>query len=166
MIALQVGIIVFLSLVLAVVCYDDYRKRIIARKTAHLNRFWNEHQDRRKSVRLDTQLDVLYETIPNHLSLKRNSVSKNISLGGINLALNEKLQTGTMIKMQFGLPDARRLIAVQGEVVWVKEIAQRFTREKQERFFSTGIKFTQIKREDGAALSSFINQRTKNGEGG
>lgn len=168
MIAVQIGIIVFLLIVLVMLYQDESRKRKLSRKSARLNRFWapahsatGTEKERRKSVRINTEIDVLYESISNTKAPKQFSKSRNISVGGINLALNEKLFLGTRLQMQLNIPQSLRPVFVQGEIVWVKEISLRFTKEKRERFFATGIKFTQMKPEDEDALRSFINQRVK-----
>ena len=160
MIGVQVGIIVFLLSILAIVCHDEYKKRKLARKSVKLSRFWNGSKERRKSVRIDTACDVLYEIAAQTKSTQHSSVTRNISVGGINLALSEKLFPGTILKIQLNIPGGSALF-VQGKVVWVKEIAERFSDQQERRFFTTGIQFTQMARKSEAILKDFIKQRMK-----
>ncbi len=159
MIAIQIGIIVFLLLVLGLLYQDERRRENLSRKSARLNRFWDPGKERRKATRIDTEVDVLYDVLTGKGSKAQLSKSRNLSLGGINLALREKLFPGTVLKMQLNIPQSPQPIFVQGEIVWVKEISHKFTNERKERFFATGIKFIQISPEDEGILRRFISQR-------
>ena len=161
--AIQIGLIVFLLFILAVIYQDEYRKKRLARKTAKADRFWDSGKERRQQVRIDTEVDVSYEIVSGTSTHKRTSISRNISLSGINLALNEKLLPGTDLNLQLDLPQGVKPIFVQGKIVWVKEISERLTRQKkEERFFATGIQFTQMSPRDESLLHSFIDQHIKN----
>ncbi len=161
MVAIQIGIIIFLIFVLAIICQDEYRKRRLTRKSARLSKFWNNTGERRRNFRINTELDVLYEVVSNEVIQKRNSMSRNISLGGINLALNEKLVPDTTLRLEFNIPKRPKPIFTQGKIVWVEERLEKLRSQKEERFFTTGIKFTQMKPEDEAALYAFIKQNSK-----
>lgn len=151
-------------LVLIIIYQDEYRKRILAKKSAKLNRFWNKGKDRRKTLRLNTELDVLYEVVSGNTAQKQLSMSRNISLGGINLALNEKLLPETILDLQLNIPNSTRSVFVQGKIVWVKEISKRFIKQKEQRLFATGIKFTRMKPNDETTLHNFINGKIKGGQ--
>lgn len=90
-------------------------------------------------------------------------MSRNISLGGMNLALNEKLLPGTTLQLQLDIPESPKPIFAQGEIVWTKEISEKFTRQKEQRLFATGIKFIQVRADDETVLHNFINQKLRNG---
>jgi c-di-GMP-binding flagellar brake protein YcgR len=161
MVAIQIGIIIFLLLVLGVLYQDERKRKDLARKSARLDRFWDAGKERRKSTRIDTEVDVRYDVLADKGPKAQLSKSRNLSLGGINLALEEKLFPGTVLKMQLNVPQSPDPIFVQGEIVWVKQISEKFTNEGKERFFATGIKFTQISPEDEKVLRRFISQRLK-----
>ncbi|GAG15733.1 unnamed protein product, partial [marine sediment metagenome] len=129
---------------------------------AKLNGFWDKGEERRRDFRVNTEIDVLYEVVSAGLSKKQASMGKNISLGGIRLALNEKLLLDTVLKLQFSISTNPKPIFTLGRIVWIKEASESSTGQKEERLFATGIKFTQISPEDEAALRSFINQKVKN----
>ena len=162
MIAIQIGIIIFLVSVLAIIYLDGHKKRQFARKSVKLDRFWEKDKDRRKSLRINTKLDVSYEVVSDGRTLKHTSVSRNISAGGINLALNEKLVPGTTLYLQLNIPQSPKAIFAYGQIVWAEEISGKFSGQGGERLFSTGIKFTHVKPGDATALRDFINQRIRN----
>lgn len=165
MILIQIGIIIFLFLILAVIYQDEYKKRKLNRKSARLNRFWTSAhppgKERRKTLRINAEIEVLYEVASANAVRKVNSISRNISLGGINLALNEKLFPGTILKLQLNIPERSRPIISQGEIVWVKETPKKFMSQKEQRIFATGIKFIQMDPKDETDLNRFITQRIK-----
>ncbi|MBN3038491.1 MAG: PilZ domain-containing protein [Candidatus Omnitrophica bacterium] len=167
MIAIQIGIIIFLVLVLAIILQDEYKKKKLTRKRAKTHRFWKNGtgvpgSERRKSVRIDTDIDVLYEVVSGEKLNRQSSMARNISAGGINLALNEKLLPETALRLELDLPQAPHPIMTQGKIVWVKEISERFIMQKTERYFSTGIKFIEMNEQDLNILQNFINHHVKN----
>lgn len=166
MIAIQIGVIIFLLLILTVVYQDERRKRRLARKSAKVNTFWNENKDRRKTPRISIEIDVLYEILSGSAAGKQNSRSRDISMGGIGLTLNEKLFPGTVLSLQLNIAQSHRPIFTQGEIVWVKELFKKNPAQKGQRLFGAGIRFTKIEPEDKAALSSFISRGAKNTQGG
>ncbi len=166
MIMIQIGVIIFLLFILVIIYQEEYRERRLARKSAKVNSFWNGSRDRRKTPRISIEIDVLYEILSGNAAGKQNSRSRDISMGGIGLKLNEKLLPGTILGLQLNIAQSHRPIFAQGEVVWVKEIFKKNTTQKGQRFFGAGIKFTKIEPEDEVALSSFINRGAKNTQGG
>lgn len=162
MITLQIGIIIFLLFILLIVYQDERRKKRLTRKSTRLDRFWDGGKERRKSLRIDTAIDVAYEVVSSNIARKCSSISRNISLGGINLALDEKLLPGTALRLQLNIPARPRPVFTEGRIVWVKEISKKFTTEKEQRLFAAGIEFTRMNPGDEVALHKFINQRTKN----
>jgi c-di-GMP-binding flagellar brake protein YcgR len=160
---IQIGVIIFLLLILVIIYQDEYRKRRLVRKSTKLRKFWSqEDRNRRKYHRVDTEIDVLYEILSNNKVIPKGaSLTRNLSLGGVNLALSEKLFPGTILKLQLNLPQSTHSIFVQGKVIWIKEIYERFTRKDSKRYFATGIQFLQLSLEDEIILRSFISQRTK-----
>jgi len=161
MIAVQIGIVIFLLVILLIVYQDERRKKRLERKSAKLSRFWEAGKERRKSVRIDTELNVAYEVVADKSALRRSSVTRNISVGGVNLALDEKLFPGTTLELELSLPQRPRPVLVQGKIVWLKEISPKFGRKKEQRFFAAGIQFTRINAQDEAALKDFISRKIK-----
>ncbi|MCQ9208168.1 MAG: PilZ domain-containing protein [Omnitrophica bacterium] len=162
MIPFQIGLIIFLIFILAIVYQDERRKRGSSRKSARLSKLWHDDKDRRKDTRINTKIDVLYEVSSGSTIRKRASMSRNISLGGVNLALNEKLLPGTRLSLQLNIPKKTKPLFTDGEIVWVKEVTEKSPEQKEQRLFATGIKFIYINPADKTMLHSFINQKVKN----
>jgi len=162
MLAIQIGLIVFFLFILGLICHDEYKKKRLSRKSVALDRFWHKLEERRQKVRINTQLGVLYEVLVDKKNRKYNSISRNISLGGVNLVLNEKLSSGTELRLQLDLPDEHKPVLTCGRVVWVKEISDKLSKQKKdERLFSTGIQFTHITVKDEKSLCRFIDHHIK-----
>lgn len=162
-----VAVIIFLICVLTIIYQDEYIRKKLERKSTVLKRFWrsnNKSGERRKSIRINTQIEVLYEIVSNVKPQRWASITRNISLGGINLALNEKLFPGTILRLQLNIPKRTHPIFTQGEIVWVKKISVSFTKDTQTVSFATGIKFVQLNPKDELALKEFIGYRIKDGE--
>lgn len=167
LIAFQIGIIVFLASLLIIVYQDERRKLKLGRKSAKLNSFWSQNRegkDRRKSIRINAEINVLYEVISGETIQRRVSLSRNISLGGINLALDEKLFPGAVLNLELSVPKVARPIFIQGKVVWIEEISGKVIGQNEGRTFASGIQFIQIKPEAEAVLNNFINQSIKDGQ--
>lgn len=158
MLVVQIGIIVFLILLLAVVNAEERKRRRQGKKSAKSNELWGETAERRQTIRIDTELEVLYEVITQTSSNNhKSSVCKNVGMGGINLLLNEKLLPQTKMRLQLNLPGQTKAIFTEGEVVWEKEMTQGTAQsDETERFFSEGICFVHIKKEDKEILNNFI----------
>lgn len=165
MIALQIGLIVFFLFILAIIYQEERRRRREEKKPTKFNRVWPSGKEKRKSIRLDTEIDVLYEVYSGKVSAKRSSISRNISVGGINLALNEKLFPETTLRLQLNIPQFPRPIFVQGKIVWVKEISQKFIGERKQRLFATGIQFMQVDKKDELLLDGFIKRSIQRRQG-
>ncbi len=60
-------------------------------------------EDRRVFERVPAAINVAYRVYGGKSKFK--SISKDISGGGIRLFLNEKLDKGTILELEIGLPD-------------------------------------------------------------
>ncbi len=159
MLAVQLGLILFLIFILAVVGQDERKKKSLTRKSAAADRFWQKTQERRLSLRINTKIDVSYEVVPASADKKYRSVSRNLSVGGINLALKEKLNPGTVIELDLELFENHKPIHAQGKIIWVKKISDKFIKETTDKFFATGIEFLRLHPKDEGFLRSFISKR-------
>jgi len=75
----------------------------------------------------------------------------DISKGGIRLLLPEDPKD-KVIQLTIYLPNYRP-ISAKGQAVWIKE-----RQTEEEKFFETGIEFTQLEQSDKAAIETFINE--------
>ena len=87
--------------------------------------------------RLAFPIDVEY-AVPSKGDFEGEAKAANISLGGIELQLGERLEIGTRLSLRIHFPRQNRLTVASGELVWVKE-----NRAQGKRGYEAGIRFTQ-----------------------
>ncbi|MFC1698686.1 flagellar brake protein [Candidatus Omnitrophota bacterium] len=113
---------------------------------------FNNQQERRNFPRLATTVDVEYTVLKNS-SLGAESITKNISAGGICLIVYEKIEPGTFLSLRLYLADINLTVAAEGHVIW----SSYFTMDADSRDrYDLGIEFTQIKEEDRQKLSKYV----------
>jgi c-di-GMP-binding flagellar brake protein YcgR len=117
--------------------------------------YW-KGMERRKSIRIDASFIVRY-TVEEKPNTKLNCRTKDISRGGMGLLVNEKLKGGTLLLLEFLLPDGQVLIKAEGKVAWSSgEFNER--NELGKRIFHMGIEFVNIKPEARDKLVSYIDK--------
>lgn len=78
----------------------------------------------------------------------------DISEGGLFVATHQVLQRGSLIDLEFSLPDDQEPIHVQGEVCWVSEY-----NPTSDGHPGMGVRFTTIAEADRARIERFVTQR-------
>ncbi|MFH1753356.1 MAG: PilZ domain-containing protein [Candidatus Omnitrophota bacterium] len=118
--------------------------------------------ERRASVRVKTALQAAYavDKASNH---ENETVSKNISLGGILMLLYEKLHPATLLALDIFIPGSKSPIMAKGEVVWIKELSG--LDEIGRRMFDAGIKFVSMAPADKEKLDREIKNLAKTRHG-
>lgn len=86
--------------------------------------------------RVGSPIEVEY-TVPGKGWLKGESIAKDISLGGIQLQVKEKIEPGSRIALRIRLPRRQRPTTATGELVWLRE------NRPSGKGFNVGIRFTQ-----------------------
>lgn len=97
-------------------------------------------EDRRVFERVPAAINVAYRVYGGKSKFK--TISKDISGGGIRLSLNEKLDEGTILELEIGLPDTNRSIPALGKVAWTVEFVVRG--DSVMKYYDTGIEFIRI----------------------
>lgn len=110
-------------------------------------------EERRQHSRFKNDIEVEYN-VEKKPHLKNNGRGVNISSGGMKLMVDEKLAVGTIIDLKINAPDTKKIIKVEGEVVWTKEAEGLDPSGK--RFFHSGIKFVGIREPSGMHLSNYV----------
>ena len=79
--------------------------------------------DKRKFPRLSFNVEVKYELLRGRSPKAKKSQAKNISAGGLCVMILEKIRAGTLLNLEFSLPDADTPIIATGKVVWVEKLS-------------------------------------------
>ena len=110
-------------------------------------------EERRKFVRLDTRLGIVYQVLPT--TSPRKSLTQDIAGGGICLFANERLEAGTRLQVEIQLPTREQPVAFEAEVVWCEayEVIGKTTRE---RAIEVGVKFVKIDPRDQHAILEHV----------
>jgi uncharacterized protein (TIGR02266 family) len=94
-------------------------------------------QDKRLEPRIPIQLKVDIESSNEHYLFEYSS---NLSQSGIFIQTEDPLEPGTLVNIQFQLPD-QTLIRTRGEVMWKND-------EEEEPESGMGVKFLGLKEDD------------------
>lgn len=91
--------------------------------------------ERRNFERIPFPVEIEFSVLGKG-KVKGKTTAKDISLGGIQFQLNEKIEIGSRVALRIYLPNRFRPTTVAGEVVWIKE-------NHTTKGFSAGVRFTQ-----------------------
>lgn len=125
-------------------------KRIIHH--AIVEEYW-AGEERRQHVRIKKDLEVEY-SVEKRPHLK-NGRAINISKGGMKLLLDEKLPHGAIMNLKVYIPEKKRAVEFEAEVVWTKDVENIDLASK--RFFHSGIKFIAVKEPSNTHFSEYIS---------
>ena len=129
-------------------------ERIAAKKViphARIKEYWNG-DERRAHTRFNKDLEVEYSV--EKKPLLKSSGTVNLSKGGIKLLLDEKLPKGVILDLKLLLPEKKRTVEIEAEVVWTNDADEKDLSGK--RFFHSGLKFIAIKEPSGTHFSQYI----------
>lgn len=154
---LLVEIVIIAVLISALTAF--FIEEIGAKKTGAsrgiIREYWNG-MERRESVRAIIELSVRY-SIEKKLHTKLNGEMKDVSPKGMRLVISEKLREGTLLFLEFDIPETRKAISADGKVIWASgDFDERDKAGK--RIFQAGIQFVNIKPGDDAMLTAYINE--------
>jgi c-di-GMP-binding flagellar brake protein YcgR len=114
---------------------------------------------RREFPRLEFDVEfkhwVLNEPSP---KVKKNK-GKNISAGGLCIMVFEKLEMGTLLKLEFPLQDADKPIIIKGKVVWIEEHV--IYSHKTHVYYNCGVEFIDISPQDQENISHYVMRNIK-----
>lgn len=154
---LIVEIVIILGLITVLITFIIEENKIKKSKVpgGAVKEYW-KGQERRQSKRINATLIVRYSVEKKH-HIKRNDLMKNVSNDGMCLVTNEKFSEGTLLLLEFDLPDTKDIISAEGKVVWADG---KFTERDEigRRVFHTGIQFVNIKPDDKSKLVAYIEK--------
>ena len=152
--------------VLLAVLYVTYREEKKNRPASQyqVEEFWKGPERREfKRISKMLQIDYLYLSSDGKEMEKKEgktrATSTNVSWGGIQLLLPEKLQNGTRLALEIQLETHRPSIRAVGEVVWMEEAPDKSDSEGA-RVFRTGVKFVGFSSEAQSRLVQFLYEGT------
>ena len=118
----------------------------------------NLRVERRRFPRLITSADVEYTILEKKALQEKDTVSKNISAGGICLIAYEKVGLGSLLDLKIRLEDINETLEVKGRVVWSSYFT--FDADKKDRY-DLGIEFIEINESDRQKISKYILNITR-----
>ena len=122
---------------------------------AKLKEYWGG-QERRQAMRITTTFTVTY-MFSKKQNLKCTGKTDNLSTGGIRLIVYEKLNKGTILSLEFEIPEISSTVRASGKVVWTSgEFSDRD--ENGKRIFQAGIQFLQISEKNKNTLIQYIDR--------
>lgn len=156
---IPLGILLILVAILMMVLANEKHQKTTQSPNGKMTGYWNGIE-RRASVRIKISLKTNYR-VDEKSATRKDSVTENISLGGILMQLYEKLYPPTRLLLDIFLPNDPAPILAKGEVVWIKEKPQ--LDESGRKAFDVGIKFismnSRYKVKFDKQLKDVINQK-------
>ena len=156
--------VIYLSIiaVLLAVLYVTYHeeKRLRPKKFYRVEEYW-KGSDRREFQRISKALQIDYSYLSSDgkefhkKDGKGKALSANVSWGGIQLLLPEKIAKGNHLSLEVQLEEERSPVRVIGEVVWSEE-ASNEPQPDGSRVFRTGVRFVGFSTEAQDRLIKFL----------
>lgn len=145
---------VFLVLLSATLMMLWIHERITTKREAphaKIEEYWNG-EERRLHKRFNNELEVEYSVEKGpHI---KNGRTVNMSKGGMKLLIDEKLPKGTMLDMKVHIPEKKRTVELDAEVVWTNDADKKDISGR--RFFFSGLKFIAIKEPSGIHFFEYL----------
>lgn len=85
-----------------------------------------EMEDKRRERRVKEENKLICEIVSDNKILKRKKIfytlTKDISLGGVNIRTDIFLPIDTVVKIELSLPKMHKIVCVRGKVKWAKSL--------------------------------------------
>ena len=94
-----------------------------------------EGKEKRKHPRLDFNLIVSYRPLENTEKMRITQI-KNLSRGGMMISTCEKIEKGTMLKINLRFPLLKKKVNLVGKVIESKEVVPNFDYETRVYFYN------------------------------
>src|SRR5689334_12283767 len=109
--------------------------------------------ERRSNPRFSIKVPVKYRlagkgeilSVDEWRKSEKNAITMDLSLGGMQIVVEESLKMGSLLKFSIYLLDKKNVIEVYAKVMWANQTG-------------TGLKFLMIRNEDVAHLKSFLDK--------
>lgn len=110
------------------------------------------NREARHQVRVEVLLPVAYRR--SAMQTPTQSITKNLSLGGLQFLAQERLTTGTTLLMELELPDKGPPLSMETIVTW--QATRAYPGPNGEPFTATGVSFFGLGGPEEARLRAFI----------
>ena len=153
--SLHIILIAILIFTLVALNTDERYKRKTKIPRGKLTCVW-EGGERRCFTRVNSDMPVRY----NFSKMSNNAKAvetKNISIGGICMSIDEKLALHDQVSLEIELPGLSASINAKGEIVWVKENRSQSGRAGI-RHFDVGIEFKDLAPKGKSLLFKFLKE--------
>ena len=110
--------------------------------------------DRRKYPRFTLKLDAKYEILNSEEELKYCSV-RNVSAEGVCFESEEKIGTGSHVKLEVNLGDKMPPVFLFGEIMWSQEVKSKDPKSK----VVNGVRLMQVPKSDEARFLKYYCDR-------
>jgi c-di-GMP-binding flagellar brake protein YcgR len=160
---IQLILIVVLFCILGALYLDEKYKTKIKFPTGKLTQLW-DGSERRRYVRVSANVPIRYSRPKDSKNNIKVIKTKDISIGGICMIINEKLSPHIKLCMEIDMPSPVGPISAKGEVVWIKENPEEKNAEGI-RYFSIGIEFSDVQPKDKERLFTYIRGLDKRQDG-
>ncbi len=95
-------------------------------------------EEKRRDKRIKNESKLIFEIISCDRDLKNKKIfytlTKDISLGGVNIRTDTFLPVDTLLKIDLPLPKMHKIISVRGKVRWIKSLYE-------DEVFEVGLEF-------------------------
>jgi len=110
--------------------------------------------DRRKYPRFTLKLDAKYEILSLKEALKCCSIT-NVSAEGVCFEAEEKIGTGSNVKLEVDLGDKKSPVFLFGEIMWSQELRSKGPKKK----VLNGVRLMQVPKTDEARVLKYYCDR-------
>ncbi len=107
-------------------------------------------REKRRFIRFDIALKVNY-IVQKQTKLEKTGITKDVSVGGLQLLTEDRLETGNKLELKMTIPNALNPVHLNGIVLWTKEISQGNVPS-----YSAGIEFGKIEEDNKNTFLRFL----------
>ena len=110
--------------------------------------------ERRKFSRIPLNVKVKYDVLKGSPHRAGEARSKNLSAGGICLAIPEKIDIGALLRLKLFLRNDDDYITVIGKVIWFEEF--HINNTSGDKAYDCGIEFVSIEPQDQKKVAATL----------
>jgi len=124
---------------------DQLRQTLLA----YIEKALGRVEEHREYVRANLSTMIVYQRL-DKVSTENRCISVDISPTGLKVFMKEILEDGTLLRINFNLPDIPQPIMAQGKIIWHKV--------REDQFNEAGIEFTNVDDADIEKINAYVKQ--------